>query len=186
MSHGPGTPRAVALYWILIGGLLIPMTIFYGAAMAPAVGGLYAFSPAVFEYAFYAALGWIVLYTVYTIDFLRRFGTGVLAEMQEWLMNAGKEVQAGIFGLLVIYVNLVVLLGSGAGWAIGQHVGLPTIGLVVALAYPGLDIGNAVQDRPTPGSLLLSILLGIFQALGVFGGISVTGILRGTLPRPSH
>lgn len=176
----------MALYWILIGGLLIPMTIFYGLIMAPVIGGLYALSPRVFEYAFYAALGWIVLYSVYTIDFLRHFGTDLLNEVQEWLMSAGKEVQAGIFGLVVIYVNFVILLGSGTGWVVDQYVGLPTIGLIIALVYPGLDIGNAMLERPTPGFLLLSVVLSVFQALGVFRGISVTSILRGTFPRATH
>lgn len=186
MNRAPGTPRAMALYWVLIGGLLIPMTIFYGLIIAPVIGGLYAFSPDVFEYAFYAAIGWVVLYTVLTIDFLRQFGTDLLYEVQEWLMKGGKEVQVEIFAMIVVYVNFVVLVGSVAGWFFDQYAGIPIIGLIVALVYPGLDIANAMLERPTPGFLLLGVVLGVFQAIGVFRGISVTSILRGTFPGSVH
>lgn len=184
MRDTPGTPRAVALYWVIIGGLFIPMAVFYGIVMLPSLGGLYVFAPSIFEYAFYASLGWTVLYTIDTIDVFRHINMNVVERLGEWLMNAGKGVKAEIAVLIILYVNILVLIGAGAGWMFDHYAGFPVLGLIFALAYPGLDIHNALLERRTPGMLLVGFVLRLLQTFGLLRGISATAIIRGFLPTP--
>ena len=175
MPEYPGLPRLTKNIWKVTAALGIGAVVSQGVGISPLLVGLVYFIPEAATYAVFAFIGWIVLYITDIMAVVREHGWQFLQEFTNSLTLRGFVF---VFFFIVVYLNTVVGIAAILGFTLGSTVGLPLVGLVVALLYPSLDFRLSIQYI-SPGFLMLAAVLFVLHAIGILREVTANAVIQG-------
>lgn len=175
MSDELGLPKITVYSTALFGVVLLLISIAYGIAMLPSIVGVSFVAPEFSGYTLYAGIGWVVAYAALTVNLIRFNG---LEKLKEFTRQIDTFVQIIALVFAIAYINVVVLLSTAIGMLLIPLAGFPTLGIIAIVLYPGLDLQYA-PHYPTPGRLVLHIVLGIFHAIGILQELTADSVVKG-------
>lgn len=167
MGEAPGIPRLVLQYWAAIGFFLLPIAIGHTLFLLPTLAGTATLAPGGSRFALLATISWIVVYTAMTIALFRVSDVESLRQFFEGLTI---EQQWNVAIFVVVFVNAVVLLAA-IGGILSATVVSPTVGVVVAVAYPFAELRFALT-RQTPAKIVVEGAIALAHALGTASNVT--------------
>jgi hypothetical protein len=168
MNDAPGIPTIVFRYWAAIGFFLLPISIAHTVFLAPTVAGTATFAPNAAVYVVLAAISWLVVYTLMTIQLFRVTDAESLREFFESL-TVGQ--QGTLLFFVVVFVNAVVVLAGVAGTFVASMT-VPAVGVGIAVAYPFFELRFALSV-PTPAKTIVGATIKTAHALGTARSVTV-------------
>ncbi|MDG5779014.1 hypothetical protein VB779_15670 [Haloarculaceae archaeon H-GB11] len=172
-TNSRALPGTIIRFWFLMGGLLVGVGIVHAILMSPAIIGVTLFAEQFVGYIVFAAIGWMVLHTVDTLNIIR---FNELENIKK-LMDSFDNRRLFLYLLIAIHINSVLLLATGVGYLVGVLTGMKYLGITAAILYANLDTRIGFE-YPTPGKWTLKVVLTIFHGLGVLKDVSVESVLE--------
>lgn len=174
MSEYPGLPRVIGVYWALIGVLIAFTAIAHAIFILPVTIGAVVFAPVLFDYIVFAFIGWTVLYTIDTLSLFKYIN---IQHMMDEITTMPFQEKAVLYGLIALYINVVIAIAALLGYASAQFFSSGLIGFALLLLYPNLDLQLAPRTG-SPGMLALSIVLTGFHTIGVLTDVRPSTVVQ--------
>jgi len=172
MTEAPGIPKVAKRYWGLMAAILGVM----GGSLAilgiPSFVAIHKYAPSTIGFTAYAFAGWVFLYSAGTISGLK----DIEQDEFDQLVNQMQWPLTGFILLIVgCYTNFLMVLSTGLGYGLVAVGAPPSVALIAAMLYPGLDTILG-QKWFMPGKIVIMGVIWAFHAFGYIRDITVGDI----------